>query len=171
MSDLPEIPEVDLSFQIEPPEIAQFDLGFRTITLVFLPDDSSRIEDTLHMAEVLTANNEMWLARHGEYDRLVDGLAAASRTHLIYNMTGALALLCSVFERHAEDMAEGFIDPDGTPLADNWIPITSIMGRNLPADAAAVIRFALDKIIKEVDPSMERWQALELLAADSLGGM
>jgi ribose/xylose/arabinose/galactoside ABC-type transport system permease subunit len=77
-----------------------------------------------------------------------------------------------VYEKHLEDTQAGWLDEAGEPTRKDGVPVESVVGaRQVDAAAAAVIARAVKKVRRDAgDPQMAAGRALELLAADYLGG-
>lgn len=155
------------------PPMGDVNLNFRTTSFMFLPDEVDKVKETFRTAREIVKANAMFLTRMAEYDRLLDSLADAGAANNVTN--GATGLLCilEVFERHRDDLLEGWYD-EKTESAKhkNWVPLSSILGRTtIPAGAALVIKRAVDKMLEHQEvTATTRWQALELWAADYLSG-
>ncbi|MBM0228225.1 hypothetical protein [Micromonospora sp. ATA51] len=91
-------------------------------------------------------------------------------------MATALGLILAVFERHLGELRDGvWFDPETQePVghAHRLVPIETVLEtRSMPADAAAVLTRAVNKLVQTGEvPADQRWRALELLAADYLAG-
>jgi hypothetical protein len=75
--------------------------------------------------------------------------------------------------RHLAELADGWFDPETEEAKhQGWVPLATIFGTDtLPADAAAVLKRAVDRIVvAEQLPAHTRWRALEFLAAEALSG-
>lgn len=139
---------------------------------MFLPEELERARQVFERAKEAIAGDEALLAAFGDFDRLMDALAATRASWGIYNGAVALMLVLDVFERHMEDLAQGWCAPDGEPRRTSWVPLASVIGTDkLPAAAAAVVKRAVDRMVDSgLVTGKARWQAMELWAADYLAG-
>jgi hypothetical protein len=112
------------------------------------------------------------LAPRELYDPTLDALATAHAAWRVGNVATALELILDVYEKHLEDTQAGWLDEAGEPTRKDGVPVESVVGaRQVDAAAAAVIARAVKKVRRDAgDPQMAAGRALELLAADYLGG-
>ncbi|WP_262387169.1 ParB/Srx family N-terminal domain-containing protein [Streptomyces sp. TRM49041] len=153
--------------------LAEANLDFATVQIVFLPDEKEAAEKALESARKAASADARWLARIDQYEAVLDALDTTKGAHNIGNVAAAFAIILAVFERHLGELAEGWYDPD-EPAAKRkgHAPIETVLGtRTMPAAAAAVVQQAIDRMIRaEGLPTDQRWRALELWAADYLAG-
>ena len=161
---------LSLLTEIAPPTIPQARLDFQLITLVFLPEEVEAAKETLKSAIQMTKADETWLARFSEYDRWLDTLDEISSAHNVGNVATCVVLLLAAFERHREDLREGYLTSDGEVLHNGWVPLSSVFGTSkVPSKVAAKLCKAVDRLTGEHDLSKgERWKALEVLAEGCL---
>lgn len=149
------------------PSIGEAGLDFQTITFTFLPHEVERVTAVWEQAMALVNSDEVFLARWGEYDRLLDALAKSGAAYGIKNTATSLLAILAVFDRHRLELATGWYDPEQDETRHNgWVSIDSILGRDdMPADELQKVRQAVEKMVStgEVE-SKERWRALVLLA-------
>lgn len=155
------------------PAISEVKLEFRTLSFLFLPEEAEELQRTFDDARKLVSGHATYLARFSDFDRLLDGLATASAAHNIKNAATGLMCLVALAQRHLTDLAEGWFDPDTeTATHAGWVPLATIFGSDqMPAEAAAVLKRAVDAMVAHEDVTVDaRWQALERWAADYLAG-
>ncbi|BDT39504.1 hypothetical protein [Streptomyces yaizuensis] len=146
--------------------ISEANLDFQTVQLVFLPPELAAAKEAF--AEAKAPADERWVAAYKEYDRLIDALNDVSGAHNVGNLATALGVVLSVFESHLEDLAEGFLGPDGEALHAGRVGWAAVTGtRVIPAKSAAVLTAAVQEAqrVGDVDKG-SGWQILERLAAD-----
>jgi hypothetical protein len=156
------------------PALSEVKLDFRTVTLMFLPEETPDVKTAFDEARKLVSGQELWLARFQDFDRLLDALAASNAAHNVKNTATGMLCLMALFARHQTDLAEGWFDPESEEAKHaGWVPLSSIFGTDkVPAAAAAVIKRAVDRAVSEEDATVEaRWKFLELIAADYLAGV
>lgn len=148
-------------------------LDYAALTFLFLPEEKERLLETLRAARQTLANDVI-LARRLEYDRLLDAQVLVQAAYKVHNGATSIMLLLDVFERHLEDLKEGWLDAEtGEAKHNEWVPLASIIGTDrVPAKAAAIIDRAVQKLLSSGDVTAKnKWQALEYLAAEYLGGV
>lgn len=144
-------------------------LDFQTVTMVFLPDELEEVKRKFDLANSKSNKSETWLARYEEYDKFLDSMEVSASSYGVKNVATSLSIMLDVFERHIEDLAEGWEENEKNT---SWVPLSSIFGTSkVPAAAARIIKKALDKSTSTGDVSSDaKWQFIEYLAADYLGG-
>uniref|UniRef100_A0AAU2V6U5 ParB/Srx family N-terminal domain-containing protein n=1 Tax=Streptomyces sp. NBC_00003 TaxID=2903608 RepID=A0AAU2V6U5_9ACTN len=164
---------LELLEEVSVPSLAEANLEFATVSIVFLPDEKEAAEEALETARKATSADARWLARMEQYEAVLDALDTTKAAHNIGNVAAAFAIILNVFERHLGELTEGWYDP-AAELATRkgTAPIETVLAtRTMPADAAAIVQQAIDKMIRTEDiPADQRWRALELWAADYLAG-
>ncbi|MFI7430686.1 ParB N-terminal domain-containing protein [Micromonospora sp. NPDC049836] len=168
--------QLDLLAQVDLEGLSEANLDFATVQLVFLPHELEAARASFDEARKLTQADVRWLAGYGDYESTLDALATAHGAHNVGNVATALGLILAVFERHLGELRDGaWLDEEsGEPIghAHRLVPIETVLEtRSMPADAAAVLHRAVDKLVRSGEvPADQRWRALELLAADYLAG-
>ncbi|MFE9690833.1 ParB N-terminal domain-containing protein [Micromonospora sp. NPDC005806] len=168
--------QLDLLAQVDLEGLSEANLDFATVQLVFLPHELEAARASFDEARRLTQADARWLAGYGDYESTLDALATAHGAHNVGNVATALGLILAVFERHLGELRDGvWLDEEsGEPIghAHRLVPIETVLEtRSMPADAAAVLHRAVDKLVRSGEvPADQRWRALELLAADYLAG-
>jgi hypothetical protein len=76
-------------------------------------------------------------------------------------------VLLSLYERHREELAEGFVDPETEAVKHKgWVPLATVFGNDkVPAELAAVLQQAVKRYrtLKQTADA-KGWQALEAWA-------
>lgn len=144
-------------------------LDFRTVQFIFLPEEVERLREVFDKARAFMEGDEAFLARFADFDRLMDALAKSEASYNVRNSATGLLLVLDVFERHQEDLTEGWTIEGPNR---SWVPLSSIFGTDyVPLDAARVVQRAVEKLLsRESIPKRSAWRALELWAADYLAG-
>lgn len=139
----------------------QFD--FRTLVFAFLPHQLQNLE--LLAKELEKAGPEIvGVAEYEQGKRFVETLSKYQQFQDVRNLGAAIS---SMIEAANEKMDIAGYDPAG-----EWTYLTKVFGSNsIPTEAAQVIQQALKKAEKEgVIGKKNRWQLIEFLCADYLGG-
>lgn len=139
----------------------QFD--FRTLVFAFLPHQLQNLE--LLVKELEKAGPEIvGVAEYEQGKRFVETLGKYQQFQDVRNLGAAIS---SMIEAANEKMDIAGYDPAG-----EWTYLTKVFGSNsIPTEAAQVIQKALKKAEKEgVIGKKNRWQLIEFLCADYLGG-
>lgn len=139
----------------------QFD--FRTLVFAFLPHQLQNLE--LLVKELEKAGPEIvGVAEYEQGKRFVETLSKYQQFQDVRNLGAAIS---SMIEAANEKMDIAGYDPAG-----EWTYLTKVFGSNsIPTEAAQVIQQALKKAEKEgVIGKKNRWQLIEFLCVDYLGG-
>lgn len=159
---------LELLDKVDVSSLSEANLDFTTVQLVFLPGELDRAQQALDDAVKTAAADQRWLNPLPQYEPVLDALETARGAYAIGNTATAFSVILDVFEAHLADLQAGWRDDTGQPRHDKWIPGETILGsRNVPADAAAVIAQATDRLQRQHGIT-QPWRALEMLAADYL---
>lgn len=164
---------LDLLDEVSVPSLAEANLDFATVQIVFLPDEKEAAEQAFEAARKAASADARWLAHIEQYDSVLDTLDTVKGAHNIGNVAAVFAIILALVERHLGELADGWYDPDEqTSTRKGTAPIETVLAtRIMPADAAAVVRRAIDRMERDGDiEAGQRWRALELWAADYLAG-
>ncbi|MGW2886448.1 ParB N-terminal domain-containing protein [Streptomyces griseoruber] len=164
---------LDLLDEVSVPSLAEANLDFATVQIVFLPDEKAAAEQAFEAARKAASADARWLARIEQYDSVLDTLDTVKGAHNIGNIAAVFAIILALVERHLGELADGWYDPDEqTATRKGTAPIETVLAtRTMPADVAAVVRRAIDRMERDGDiEAGQRWRALELWAADYLAG-
>lgn len=162
---------LDLLDKVSIESLSEAALEFTTVSLTFLPPELDAARQAFDQAGTMVAD-EQWIARMPDYGRMLDALDETRMSYNIGNVATALHVILSVYEENLSDLLPGAFDPDGDPKHAGNVPISVVVNaRNVPAEAGAVIKRAIDRIADREELSKTtRWRALELMAADYLAG-
>jgi hypothetical protein len=159
--------EVNQSIETVGIDSVDVGLAFRTALLVFMPWEKEQFEDALQALEdSIGADVEQLymadIARMQEFKNLV---RKVGDEYDIRSFATTMALMAEIVMEHL-----GYETPDPEP--DDRVHLRDVVGQvYIPADAADVIKRAVDKMADAGDLSKKnRWQALEWMASDYLGG-
>jgi len=156
---------VDAKLDVEVPHVKieglDIDLDSKTVLLIFLPRVKERLDRAL---EYLRSSGQrvdgVYLAADTDYSPLEK---AVRKIHEEYDVRVVADILGKMGDLVLEACGESVADPERVHLKD-------LLGSAwVPKEAAAVIRQAVQKMLKEGEITQtNRWQALEMWAADYL---
>lgn len=165
---------LELLEKVQPESLSEANLEFQQLTFVFLPDELEKVKEVFNEAKsfIASGTNEAWLSRWKEYDAFMESLEMTSASYNIKNATTALLAILNVFQRHIEELQDGYLDEEGEAIHNNWVPLQTLLGTDkIPAKSASIIHRALEKMMSEGDiTNQNKWQAFEYLSADYLSG-
>ena len=171
ISDVDDMLESYVGKDILAEPMAEFDklispavqFGFRTLVFAFLPHQLQNLE--LLVKELEKAGPEIvGVAEYEQGKRFVETLSKYQQFQDVRNLGAAIS---SMIEAANEKMDIAGYDPAG-----EWTYLTKVFGSNsIPAEAAQVIQQVIKKAEKEgIIGKKNRWQIIEYLCADYLGG-
>lgn len=163
---------LELLDEVQVPPMSEANLSYTTIPLIFLPPELEAAKEAWEEARNLVTADEAWVARFSDYDAFLDALASASAAYAVTNTATSLGVVLGIFERHQEDLADGWYGDEDEPKHNKWVPLSSVFGTyDVPAQAAQVIRKAVLKMRDRGDVSPTAlWQSIEFWASDYLSG-
>jgi hypothetical protein len=157
-----------LSVNIPRIKVDDVDLGlrFETVIIMFIPFEKDYVKEALRAVETELAgtnSHEAWLADLDYWEGFRKIGRQLTREYDIHTMSTVLWKMAELAQKQM-----------GTPPPDDQeaVSIRDLAGAfYIPADAAAVIRQALDRML-EAGEVTERapWRAFEMWAADYLAG-
>jgi hypothetical protein len=155
--------------------MAEANIKYQTLSLVFLPDDLKTAQQVLANAlDRVKMSDATWLIRMEEYDRWLDSQEAVASSHNVKNAATAVLLMLELFERNLSQLSEAWEDWEqsweSSASVKRWVPIESVVGRRkIPVESAKVIKKALDRMTGRGDITEKNlWQGIEYLCADYL---
>jgi len=164
---------LELMEQVDLSSLAEANLEFQTVQIMFLPHEKEEAEQAFDDARKLVTAEARWLAALEQHEPVLAALELARNSYSVGNIATALGVILEVFNRHLTDLQDGWYNEDGTAKHQKWVPFETITGsRNVPAEAGAIIVQAMRKAAADADLGENEapWRALELIAADYLGG-
>jgi hypothetical protein len=165
---------LELLAEVSIDKLAEANLDYQMLSFTFLPADAERAKNGFAEAESLSKGaDERWLARYEDHFRLMDAIAVTGKAHDIRNHAAALSYVLDVFEANRTDLEPGWYDPEThEPKHDSWIPLSVVLGvTEVPASVAAILNKVINRLVGAGDlGTKNRWQVLEVLAADYLAG-
>lgn len=148
--------------------LSEPNLEFQSLSIMFLPHELEAAVKVVDEAKaMIRAGDERWAALYAEHDRVLDALDLASGAHDIKDRASSLAIILDIFQRHAGDLVDGFVDDDGSAIHDGWVPIATVTGTDrVPAEVAARLHEVVEKMVAAGEVvTNERWRVVERLAA------
>lgn len=161
-SAMPEEYFKDLEVEISSLATPSIDFDFRTMLFTFLPH---QFKDFDKLVKATASADCVGVAGREQFESFVETLGKVQKFQDVKAVGAAVNMMV---QSALKDLGEsGFSDE-----VTEWVPLSSIIGgASIPAEAADVIRQAVKKAEKEgTITSKNRWQLIEYLCADYLGG-
>lgn len=159
--------------QVDLSSLAEANLDFSTVQIMFLPHELEQAERAFDDARKMSTAQARWLAALEQYEPMLQAIETSRAAYSVGNIATALGIILDVFDAHVGDLLPGWYEEaTGEAKTTKWVPLETLLGsRMIPADAGAIIAQAFAKVRKdaELDQDQPPWRALELLAADYLG--
>lgn len=137
------------------------DFDWRTITMVFLPEQAAGFKDALMLIE---KGADVGVARSAQYEAFVKAAHEFSRFASITSIATTIGVLTDIARREAEEMEDAGVEPRG-----RWQRTATLVGPAIPPGPAKTVRAAIDRVMNQGDADTPH-RALELICADYLGG-
>ena len=152
--------------------LTEFHLEYKTQTFLFLPDEADRLKNVFENALSLVHKDKVAYAnRLQDFDRFIDAQSKIQNAYDVKNSAVVMMLMLDMFERHLEELQEGYIDGDEVKHKKN-VPIASVLGNDLiPASIALLLKKAIDKMIDKGEVKKKnKAEAIKLMAEKYLEG-
>ncbi|MFD6936285.1 hypothetical protein ACFWAP_09050 [Streptomyces goshikiensis] len=163
---------LELLADLDSPSIAEANLTFQTLAIVFLPDDLKDAQEVLRDALALSASADaVWVAQLRQYDQTMAALDLASKSYDVTNVATALGVILTSFTEHAHELTDGWFEQHtGEAKHHGMAPLQTLFHTDaMPAASAAIAEKALQAAVARGDiPSEHRHKALELWARQYL---
>lgn len=88
------------------PPLSEIPQEYRQLSFVFLPEEAERLEAVFEEAVLAARGERAFACRYGDYDRLLDTLAAVKEEAGVKNTATALMLILDIYELHAGELPE-----------------------------------------------------------------
>lgn len=152
---------LDLMHDVDMQSLAEANLDFTTVQIVFLPNEYEKALAAVDLARKM-AGDVTWIARDEQHYRVLDAIEDARESAHVINAATAFDVLLEVWDRHREDLQAGWLDSGGhvTGNAKDDVPITSITGHVMPAAQGAFVVRAIEKM-KARGEITKTWEAIE----------
>ena len=126
----------------------EYHLDYKAQTFLFLPEEVDRLKEVFDSAlERIHKDKSVYTNRFTDFDRFIEAQSKVHRSFDVKNTATVLMLMLDMFERHLEDLQEGYIDGDEVKHKKQ-VPISSVLGADLiPAQTALQLKKVLDKMI------------------------
>lgn len=134
--------------------LAEANLQFQPLTFLFLPHEAERVKALVEQARKIVPG-DVYLARWGEYDRLLDTLTDVGAAHMVRNASAQLLLMLDLVERYLGELRGGWLDDQGRAKHDKTAPLSSLFEATaIPTKHAVVIARALKEAkARELTPA------------------
>jgi hypothetical protein len=156
--DLDELPMMELQTLRVP------GLEFKSITLIFLPEEKERLMQCLDDAMATISAKDVLVMKETEFSRFIDSLSKVEASHNIRAPSLAMMTILDIFEAHLEDLRAGW--EKEKPDSKRLVPISSVLGYDMISlSTARKLSQALDKAIskKIID---DKSKLIELLSGE-----
>ena len=150
--------------------IAESNLEFRTLQMVFLPDELEAAKKVIdEVKKAAHSANELWLAKRSEYDDWLDAQDNVMSSYGIKNVATAVDLILKIFNRNITQLQEGYAEK---AKDKSFVPFETVIGRKkIPAGTAKKLVKAIAKMQGAGTIQRgEEYKGLELLADAFLNG-
>lgn len=151
--------------------LAEANLSFNEVSLVFLPPELEAAEAAFEEARRFAGAKVYWLAEMQQYDQTMQALDTAHKSWSVGNKATALAIILDVFENHLEDLQDGWLDRETGEPRDQTkkatVPLETVLGtRSVPAVAANNLRKAIEhaRASGDLPSKASPWEFLDMLA-------
>jgi hypothetical protein len=165
--------KLELLAEVKPGSLNEAHLEFQPLTMIFLPDELDGVNELMDTVKTtIKGAKATWITRWSDYDKYMDALEDASRSHGVKNVATALMVILEVFSRHITELQEGFLDENLEPIKEipGYVPLSAIFGENIvPPKTASAIRKAIAK--KKGDGKKAHFEALEAVIQAGLDAM
>ncbi len=157
--DILEEPLAELEKLIAP----KVDFDWKTVVFTFLPHQLKDLEKLVDYLKTYKPDF-IGVADSEQHKEFIDTLAKYQDFANVKNTGAAISAMVKGTQSLFEDLHFG--------EEDEWVQLTAILGSSaIPKESAEVISKALKKMLESGDiTAKNKWQAIELWAADYLGG-
>lgn len=155
---------LDLLDKISSTSIAEANLEFKTLNIVFLPDEFEFAQKVIgSVKDAIKTADASWVAKKSQYDDWLDVQENVLSSYGVKNAAVAMNIMLKLVTRNLTQLQEGYENVKGM---ERYVPISTVIGRRqIPVGCAKKIIKAIKKIQGvENLKDMELWRALELLA-------
>ena len=124
-------------------------LDFRSVTFLFLPNELKKLEAVVkQLSNYVTENSTIYVNRFEDFKRLLRVQSKTQASYDIKNSATSLMIILDIFNRHQEDLINGYMNENEELIHKNKVPLSSIFGDDyISADSAIVLKKALEKSI------------------------
>ena len=164
---------LELLDKINSTSIAEADIEFKTVQIVFLPDELEAAEKTLdRIKEVAKTADASWLVRKSSREDWLDTQDIVLSSYGVKNVATAFDLILKLVDRNLIQLQEGYENLEANRQNRQYVPISTVIGRrNIPVSAAKTISKAIAKIQGEYNiKQVELWRTIKILAEKYLAG-
>ena len=155
---------LELLDKINSTSIAEANLEFKTLNIVFLPDELDFAQKVIDkVKDAVKTADASWLVKKSQYDDWLDSQEIIASSYGVKNNAVTMGIILKLVNRNLIQLQEGYEDVDGK---ERYVPIGTVVGRRqIPVGCAKKIIKAVQKIQgMENLKNAELWRALEILA-------
>ena len=152
--------------------LSEVKLNYHSTAFLFLPDELEKLDgDFEQVAKLALANDSAYLNRLEDFKRLLSAQNKTQSSYNVKNSATSLMLILDIFEKHQEDLQEGFLKEDGSIKHNDKVPLASILGSDyVRAKTAALLKKAVDKAVDKGDiQAKSKADFIKLMAEKYLG--
>ena len=128
--------------------LTEYHLEYKAQTFLFLPEEAERLKNVFEKAlSYVHKDKVIYTNRLADFDRFIEAQSKTERSYEVKNTATVLMLMLDMFERHLEELQEGYIDGEEVKHKKQ-VPIASVLGSDLvPAATALKLKKALERMI------------------------
>lgn len=153
--------------------LADVKLDFKTLTFMFLPHELSRMDEAFkHAIELGGIQDTVYINRIDDFKRLLEAQSKVQASYDVKNSATSLMCILDLFERHQDELKEGYIDEEGELMHKGSVPVSSVLGTDyIPAAVALKLDKAVSRMMDKGELDKKRlWEFLDIMATKYLSG-
>ena len=129
--------------------LADVNLDFHSTTFLFLPDELEKLNNAIEYAmKYSSTEDSLYLNRLDDFKRLLKAQNKIQSSFDVKNSATSLMIILDIFNRHQEDLVEGYIDEGGNLRHKNKVPLSSVLGDDyVSPESALILKKAVEKAI------------------------
>ena len=133
--------------------LADVKLNFHSATFLFLPEELEKLDDIVSQtASCVSASDEVYLNRLDDFKRLLKAQNKTQASFNVKNSATSLMLILDIFNRHQEDLTEGYISDSEELIHKNKVPLSTVLGDDyVSAETALLLKKAIEKAVGKGD--------------------
>jgi hypothetical protein len=152
--------------------LQEVDLDFRTMSIVFLPEEADRLKEVLDKALSMVSSDDILVARLEDFSRVIDATSKTQTAYGVKNVAVSISVILDVFENHLVDLQGGWIHEE--PKKGRNAPAASIFATdNIPMEYSVDILKGIELMLSRGDiKKTDMWKGVYILFKKYLeGGM
>lgn len=139
-------------------------LKFRTVTLLFLPEEIEEVESAFKDAKELISTNYWWLANMKQYDDYLDLIRGTQHSTNVSNIATGLMTILEVFKKNVAQLSDEWM-PEENFSPSKTVPLISIFGNDtIPSELGRRLNKVTDSMVSKglIEP-FQRHMALDVM--------